>query len=102
MAERFTALSDLKTAFSKFGDMSALIDEVHTKISDINDFNKKSAGDDDIGKQYHQTVDQPTRDLSDLVDQVRKAVAKVGENGKTAKDLFDSTDSDLTDQTGGF
>ncbi|GAA1988684.1 hypothetical protein [Kitasatospora viridis] len=102
MAERFTALADLKTAFAKFGDMSHLIDEMRGKVDEVNAFNKDAAGSDDIGKQYHQTVDQPTSDLTDLLTQVRKAVDKVGQNGQDAKDLFDKNDSDLKDSTNGF
>ncbi|WP_035841680.1 hypothetical protein [Kitasatospora azatica] len=102
MAERFTALSELKTAFGKFGEMSDLLDRMRGKVGEINKFNKDSAGQDDIGKQYHQTVDRPTKDLTDLLTQVRESVDKVGENGKDATDQFTNTDQNLKDTTSGF
>lgn len=101
MADQFTALADLKSAFGKFDDMSKLLDDMRGKVDEINKYNKDSAGSDDIGKQYHQTVDQPTSDLTDLLAQVRKAVDKVSAGGKNATDLFNNADQDLTDNVNG-
>lgn len=101
MADQFSALADLKAAFGKFDDMSKLLDDMRGKVDEINKYNKDSAGNDDIGKQYHQTVDQPTSDLTDLLTQVRQAVDKVSAGGKNATDLFNNTDQDLTDNVNG-
>ncbi|GAB2715013.1 hypothetical protein [Kitasatospora kifunensis] len=99
---QFKALTDLKSAFGKLGDdSSALLDAMRVKVDEINKFNKDSAGTDDIGKQYHQTVDQPTKDLTDLLGQVRDAFDNAGKNGQDASDLFNSTDQDLTNHVNG-
>ncbi|MDH6143817.1 MULTISPECIES: hypothetical protein [Kitasatospora] len=102
MADQFTALSDLKSAFGKFGDMSDLLDRMRGRVDEINAFNKNAAGDDDIGKQYHQTVDKPTADLTDLLDGVRKAIDKVGQHGQDSTDQFNSADQDNTDSANAF
>jgi hypothetical protein len=92
---KLTVLADLQE-FSKFGDASDVLARMQKKVDEINKFNKDAAGNDDIGKQYHQTVDQPTKDLTDLLGQVSDALQKVRESGKKASHLFNNTDQDLT------
>ncbi|WP_327066510.1 hypothetical protein OG500_11840 [Kitasatospora sp. NBC_01250] len=100
MANRLSALSDLQ-GFSKFGDASDILKRMQKKVDEINKYNKDSAGNDDIGKQYHQTVDQPTSDLTDLLGQVSDALEKVRQSGKSTSDLFNSSDQDLADNVNG-
>jgi hypothetical protein len=98
---KFTALSDLKSAFGNFDDMTALLSTMQLKVDEINTFNKNSAGQDDIGKQYHQTVDAPTKNITALLGQVRDAIDKVGIHGQQSTDLFNKTDQDNTDTVNG-
>ncbi|MCX4745829.1 hypothetical protein OG455_09880 [Kitasatospora sp. NBC_01287] len=96
-----TALSDLKTKFVQFGNMSDLLNSMLDQVNQINEFNKNSAGSDDIGKQYHATVDQPTKDLTDLLTQARTTIDKAVDGGTQTTALFDNTDQDLTDNNNG-
>jgi hypothetical protein len=102
VGDRLTALSDLKKAFANFDDMSRLIDETRTKADEINKYNKSSAGDDDIGKQYHATVDKPTKNLTELLTTVRQTVDKVGVTGQDASDQFDNADENGKELTNGM
>lgn len=98
MAEKLTALADLKKAFNEFGAMSDLIDTMRNKADEINQFNKGAAGDDELGKTYHSQVDQPTTDLTTLLKQVRDAVDNVGQQGQNASNILDNADQNAKDQ----
>lgn len=88
------ALSDLKAAFGKFDDMTTLITNMNSYLVSITQFNTEAAGDDDIGKQYHSTVDQPTKNLLQLIQQVDDVVTMTGQNGEDASDGYDAADED--------
>ncbi|MFD7907775.1 hypothetical protein ACFV4G_36770 [Kitasatospora sp. NPDC059747] len=77
----FAKTQDLKRRFAEFGDLKTLIDKISDEVRTINSANKKVGGDDDIGKQYHQQVDQATKDLDDLVQKIGEVVAKAGDSG---------------------
>jgi hypothetical protein len=102
VANRLTALSDLKKAFANFDDMSRLIDDMRGKADEINKYNKNSAGDDDVGKQYHTTVDKPTKNLTDLLASVRKRVDQVGVAGQDTSDQMQNADQNGADLTNGM
>jgi uncharacterized protein YoxC len=99
---RFLATSDLKSHFDTLkNEAASLLGDMQAKVKEINDFNTNAAGHDDIGKQYHSTVDDPTTSITTLLDQVRTALDKIGANGQDAADLFNKTDQDLTDSVNG-
>ncbi|GLY73788.1 hypothetical protein [Actinoallomurus iriomotensis] len=102
MAERLTAASDLKKAFAEFDDMSRLIDDMRLKADEINKYNKESAGDDDVGKQYKSTVDTPTKNLTELLATVRTRVDQVGVTGQDTSDQFQNADENGKDLTNGM
>jgi hypothetical protein len=88
------ALSDLKSAFGQFDDMTALIGRMQNYANEITKYNQEAAGSDTIGQQYHTTVDQPTTDLVTLMTQVYDVVNMTGQNGKDTSDQFDAADED--------
>ncbi|MET8630061.1 hypothetical protein ABZW30_41150 [Kitasatospora sp. NPDC004669] len=77
----FAKTQDLKRRFAEFGELKTLIDKIAGEVRNINDANKKVGGDDEIGKQYHEQVDQATKDLDDLIKKISEIVAKAGDSG---------------------
>ncbi|MFE4973705.1 hypothetical protein ACFRAR_16540 [Kitasatospora sp. NPDC056651] len=80
-SEVFAKTQELKRRFAEFGRLSDLIDKVIADVRTVNDLNRKVGGDDEIGKQYHEQVDQATVDLETLMSNIRDTVRKAGENG---------------------
>ena len=101
MAEQLTALEDLKSAFANFGEMSTLIDRMRNTAAEINIDNTTAAGSDDVGTQYHSTVDAPTKALTDLLQAVRDAVDSISQSGQNAATIFTTADQDALDQVSG-
>ncbi|MFB7905939.1 hypothetical protein [Kitasatospora sp. NPDC056076] len=93
----FAKTQDLKRRFAEFGELKTLIDKISDEVKHINDANKKVGGDDEIGKQYHQQVDQATKDLEDLVQKISEVVAKAGENGINLVADLDYAEDTATD-----
>ncbi|MEE1788489.1 hypothetical protein PUR71_37155 [Streptomyces sp. SP17BM10] len=92
----FKATAQLGSSFAELGSMKTLLDQMNTKIVQIGEYNRDSAGHDEIGKSYHETVDGPTKNLIELMDQVGQVVQKLSENGGNAAKLFTKTDDDLS------
>jgi hypothetical protein len=88
------ALSDLKSAFGQFDDMTALIGRMQNYVEEITQYNQEAAGSDKIGQQYHTTVDQPTTDLVTLMANVYNTVNMTGQNGQDTSDRFNTADED--------
>lgn len=97
MAKALTALADLKSAFGDFGDTSIKIDEMNTKIDEINQYNVDAAGHDDLGTTYHGQIDAPTKTLTTLLKHVRDAVNSAGQQGQNASASLDAADQDNKD-----
>ncbi|WP_431676435.1 hypothetical protein [Kitasatospora sp. KL5] len=97
MASQLKKLTDLKRAFVDFEDMSELVGRVKTRVDDINRRNVTAAGDDEIGKQYHEQADKPTAALTTLVTAVRDRLKSIGTAGQDAADMFDAADQDAND-----
>ncbi|MFJ2187050.1 MULTISPECIES: hypothetical protein [unclassified Kitasatospora] len=97
MAKQLRKLEDLKEAFTKFDDMSAFVDKIYGEVDNVNIMNKTAAGSDEIGKQYHEKVDEPTTNLLELVGSIRDKLASVGRHGVSTANLFDSTDEHNTE-----
>lgn len=98
MAEKLTALSDLESKFSKFHEMSDLISTIKGKTDEINKYNKSSAGNDEIGKQYHENVDKPTEGIIKLFAKVSEVLDSAGQGGKAAAKIFNDADHDASAQ----
>ncbi|MFD7904356.1 hypothetical protein ACFV4F_35185 [Kitasatospora sp. NPDC059722] len=92
----FKATAELGGSFAQLGSMTTLLDQMNRRIGQIDKYNKNSAGHDEIGKSYHETVDGPTKNLIELMDQVGQVVQKLSENGGHAAKLFTKTDDDLS------
>ncbi|RSS83743.1 hypothetical protein [Streptomyces sp. WAC06614] len=97
MASRLTALSDLKTAFADFDAMSTLVDGMRRRADEINKLNKTAAGDDEIGKRYHKSVDTGTTNLTSLLKTVRESLDRAGVAGQNASDRFTKADQEAAD-----
>ncbi|MFF3004957.1 hypothetical protein ACFVTF_19360 [Kitasatospora sp. NPDC057940] len=91
---QLTAMADLKEKFAKFGPLSDTIEEVRRWTDEINEFNKTSAGNDDIGKEYHKNVDGPTADLDDLFKKVRDKVEGAGTKGQRTSEMLKNADEE--------
>ncbi|MFJ9693897.1 hypothetical protein [Kitasatospora sp. NPDC101183] len=98
MAEDLTALSDLEAKFSKFHEMSDLISTIKGKTDEINRYNKSSAGNDEIGKQYHENVDKPTDGVIKLFAKVSEVLDSAGQGGKNASRILGEADHDAAGQ----
>ncbi|MER7753274.1 hypothetical protein [Kitasatospora sp. NPDC097643] len=96
MAKQLKKLDDLKSAFGKFDEMSALVDKVKGEIDDVNKKNVAAGGNDEIGKKYHEQVDKPTENLTVLVGAIRDKLQSIGLHGQGTADLFDRTDEHNT------
>ncbi|MEU9078437.1 hypothetical protein ACFYUY_39415 [Kitasatospora sp. NPDC004745] len=97
MAKRLMKLEDLKSAFGKFDEMSELVEKVKVEIVEVGAKNRTAAGSDQIGKQYHEKVDEPTENLTNLVDGIRNKLLSISRHGQDTADLFDATDQHATD-----
>lgn len=102
MAEKLTALSHLKTAFSDFDAMSKLVDDMRVKIDEINTYNKESAGSDDIGQNYHVAVDDQTKSITELMTDVRADLDHVAVAGQDTADEFTNADQNAADLAHGM
>ncbi|WP_031069275.1 hypothetical protein [Streptomyces sp. NRRL WC-3742] len=98
MAEELKALSDLESKFAKFHEMSDLITLIKGKTDEINRYNKSSAGNDDIGKQYHENVDRPTEGVIKLFSRVSEVLDSAGQGGRNASQILNDADHDASGQ----
>ncbi|WP_329569259.1 hypothetical protein [Kitasatospora sp. NBC_01266] len=99
MAEKLTALSDLKATFAKnFPLMTQKLDEMQEKVTWVSQNNDKAAGDDDLGKQYKSQVTAPTKNLSDLIQQLNTTLQSAGQEGQNTSDVLNKGDQDAKDQ----
>ncbi|MEV4560476.1 hypothetical protein AB0K51_26255 [Kitasatospora sp. NPDC049285] len=96
MAKKLKALSDLKAYFGNYEDFEHRLKNLNTSIVHLNKLNKTSAGNDDIGKQYHQQVDKPTEDLTKTVGYIGTSLGRVGTAGKTTADQLQTADDDAS------
>ncbi|MCU7825980.1 hypothetical protein [Kitasatospora sp. DSM 101779] len=92
MGDRLTSLEDLKSKFAKYPELADLFKEIEAKTREINQYNKSSAGNDDLGKTYHQQVDEPTSIITELFKKVQQAVENAGQGGKNTADILNDGD----------
>jgi hypothetical protein len=95
MADLVT-LSQLKSAFTEFPEMAALVGTMTTNLHSITTYNKEAVGSDSIGQQYQSTVDTPTKNLLDLMGQIQDLMTMTGNNGSDAADNYDAANDDAT------
>ncbi|MFD5434066.1 hypothetical protein ACFWJ4_18165 [Kitasatospora sp. NPDC127067] len=91
---KLTALSDLTDKFSKYPELSDLFHEFEVKTGEINEYNKNSAGHDEIGTTYHDNVDEPTTSITELFKKVRKTVESAGRGGTNTSNILNDADQD--------
>ncbi|GAB7186957.1 hypothetical protein ATKI12_6788 [Kitasatospora sp. Ki12] len=92
MAEKLTALSDLIHKFAKYPELADLFKEIQAKTTEINEFNKNSAGHDELGKTYHENVDEPTTTITELFAKVQHTVDTAGKGGKNTSQIMNDAD----------
>ncbi|MEU9041658.1 MULTISPECIES: hypothetical protein [unclassified Kitasatospora] len=92
MAEKLTALSDLKDKFGKYPQLADLFTDIETWTGQINLYNKESAGNDEIGKKYHENVDAPTESIIKLLKSVRSTVESAGTGGTNTANILNDAD----------
>ncbi|MFJ9443428.1 hypothetical protein ACIRRH_16375 [Kitasatospora sp. NPDC101235] len=98
MAEQLNASADLENKFKKFERVSEILDDIGRRSDEINTFNKESAGNDEIGKTYHENVDSATVDLVKLFATVSTEVEKLGLKGRRTSVMLHNADEDAKRQ----
>jgi len=92
VGEQLTSLEDLKAKFGKYPELADLFKEIEAKIREINEYNKNSAGHDQLGKTYHENVDEATATLTELFKKVWQAVENAGQGGQNTADILNNGD----------
>ncbi|GAA2096274.1 hypothetical protein GCM10009759_25310 [Kitasatospora saccharophila] len=86
--------STLKAAFAEFDVLKDIVTGVNDDLTLINTLNLHVGGDDEIGKQYHQQVDEGTRILTELITRIRTTMGQYYEGGTAFADTLDRADDD--------
>ncbi|MFD7729398.1 hypothetical protein ACFV6F_03280 [Kitasatospora phosalacinea] len=86
--------STLKAAFSEFDTLKDLVAEVNGDLTLINKLNLHVGGDDEIGKQYHEQVDEGTQILTELITRIQTTMGQYYEGGTAFADTLDRADDD--------
>ncbi|KAB1140912.1 hypothetical protein F7R91_34275 [Streptomyces luteolifulvus] len=102
MADDLKVLSDLKNKFAHYDDYQRCLTDLSRAIIQINKINKESAGQDEIGKTYHQQVDKPTVSLTETLDYVNKRLGLVVDAGHKTADIMANADEEAGNQSNGF
>ncbi|MFD3995991.1 hypothetical protein [Streptomyces sp. NPDC058548] len=98
MAEKLKALGDLKRYFAQYEEFDAGLKSLQRRIEIVNRLNKNSAGDDQIGKQYHSQVDAPTKNLTDTIAHISKVLGRVSTAGSVTTTSLDNADEQSTNE----
>ncbi|MFE3073316.1 hypothetical protein [Streptomyces sp. NPDC059247] len=102
MADDLKVLSDLKSKFAHYEDYQRCLTDLSRAIVEINRINKESAGQDEIGKTYHQQVDKPTENLTETLAYLSKRLGAVTDAGKETSDTMAKSDEEAGSQADGF
>ncbi|MFE2012639.1 hypothetical protein [Streptomyces sp. NPDC059491] len=102
MADDLKVLSDLKNKFAHYDDYTRCLTDLSRAIVEINRINKESAGQDEIGKTYHQQVDRPTENLTATLEYVNKRLGMVVEAGNKTSDIMAKSDEEAGSRSDGF
>ncbi|MGW5848689.1 hypothetical protein ACWFQ8_12180 [Streptomyces sp. NPDC055254] len=95
-------LSDLKNKFAHYDDYQRCLSEINRMIVEINRINKESAGQDEIGKVYHQQVDKPTENLTETITYIRKRLGLVVEAGNETTETMGNADDEAGQHVSNF
>ncbi|MEV0533948.1 hypothetical protein [Kitasatospora sp. NPDC050463] len=92
----------LKQSFAEFFELKKLTAKVLADAKFINDANLAVGGHDEIGKQYHQQVDEGTTNLYELILKISSTMGSVGENGEVLAETLDRADQHSLDLANGL
>ncbi|MER8041262.1 hypothetical protein [Streptomyces sp. NPDC094032] len=102
MADTTKVFGDLKKRFQHYDQYKTCLDDLNRMITRVNDLNKTSAGDDEIGRAYHQQVDKPTQNLTETIAGVRKRLGVIVEGGYDTVDTMKKADEDSAEAAGSW
>ncbi|MEU3570044.1 hypothetical protein AB0E96_16715 [Kitasatospora sp. NPDC036755] len=94
MADQLNVGGDMEAKFKKFAPLADIILDIQDRSGNINDANTDAAGNDEIGKTYHDNVDSATADLVKLFNTVGTEVEKLGVKGRRSIRILHSADED--------
>ncbi|GAA4881301.1 hypothetical protein [Kitasatospora terrestris] len=98
MGDRLNVGGDLEEKFKKFGPLADILTDISNRCVEINEFNRNSAGHDEIGKTYHENVDKPTADLVKLFTLVSSEVELLGIKGRLSSRILHNAGEDAKNQ----
>ncbi|MFF0205167.1 hypothetical protein [Streptomyces sp. NPDC005017] len=102
MADDLKVLGDLKNKFAHYDDYQRCLTDLSRAIVQINKINKESAGQDEIGKAYHQQVDRPTVSLTETLEYVNKRLGTIVDAGNQTADTMTNADEEAGNRSNGF
>ncbi|MFD3945158.1 hypothetical protein [Streptomyces sp. NPDC058579] len=102
MADELRVLSDLKNKFACYDDYERCLADLNKSIVEINRINKESAGQDTIGKTYHEQVDKPTENLTETLAYIRKRLGSVVVAGNDTVETMKNADDEAGQTVDGF
>ncbi|NDZ80691.1 hypothetical protein G3I19_19580 [Streptomyces sp. SID10853] len=98
MAEQITTIDQLKQQFAQYPQIGTLIKQIGDYLDQIDKINIDGGGkDDDIAKQYHETIDPGMTHLRDLLTMLKTLVDQVGYTGSDVMGLFDRVEDEAKD-----
>ncbi|RSS60977.1 hypothetical protein [Streptomyces sp. WAC06614] len=100
MADGIRVLSDLKNKFANYEEYERCLTDLNRYIVEINRINKQSAGQDEIGKTYHQTVDKATEGLTEQIASIRKRLGSIADAGDRTVKNMNNADDEATQTIG--
>src|SRR5690242_7240417 len=99
MADQLSVPDNLKNRFSQFNSIAEVTQRLRERIDQINEANKRAAGEKDAtAKAYHKQVDEPTQNLSNLVDQIGKLFGVTATRGGLAAQSLEDAAEDAREQ----
>lgn len=102
MADDLKVLGDLKGKFQYYDEYKRCLTDLSRTIVEINRINKESAGQDEIGKTYHQQVDGPTENLTETLAYITKRLGTVVDAGNETSDEMKKSDEEAGSQADAF
>ncbi|MFD4762000.1 hypothetical protein ACFWOJ_24950 [Streptomyces sp. NPDC058439] len=95
MAEKITTIDQLKQQFAQYPQIGSLIKQIGDYLAQIDKINIDGGGkDDEIAKQYHETIDPGMTHLHDLLTLLKTLVEQVGYTGSDVMGLFDRVEDE--------
>jgi len=99
MADQVSIPDNLKQRFSQFNSIAEVTQRLQERIVQINEANKRAAGEKDAtAKAYHKQVDEPTQNLSGLVEEIAKLFGVTATRGTLAAQTLEDAAEDAREQ----